>query len=341
MKPNLNNNLNSGYFTALSKMQRKNSIRKVYAYVESYDDIGFWGNVLRRFETDQLKFDIFPASRDTLTKGKKEALSRFKEVGALQSGESLVVCVDSDYDYLLQDTTYISSKINRSDAIFQTYCYSIENYWCMDRQLDIACMQATNNSRRIFDFSLWLKNYSEVIYELFIWSVLFYRKGDKNAFKLLEFCKLISIGHSFHIADQGRGALQRLHRRTKIKLEELETEHASLLGFKQELTHELLSLGVLPHNCYLFIQGHTLMEKVALSLLRPVCNALINERLEEIHELGRGDDERSNSETHYRHSTANIYDVLKFNTEFRDSEFYKRIEADIQRYIDKYHFSAQ
>lgn len=41
-------------------------------------------------------------------------------------GRSLIACVDSDYDFLLQGATNTSRKINRNRYIFQTYTYAIE-----------------------------------------------------------------------------------------------------------------------------------------------------------------------------------------------------------------------
>ena len=41
-------------------------------------------------------------------------------------GRSLIACVDSDYDFLLQGATNVSRKINRNPYIFQTYGYAIE-----------------------------------------------------------------------------------------------------------------------------------------------------------------------------------------------------------------------
>lgn len=76
-------------------------------------------------------------------------------------GRSLIACVDSDYDFLLQGATNTSRKINRNRYIFQTYTYAIENYHCFAESLHEVCVQATLNDRSILDFNFYLKKYSE------------------------------------------------------------------------------------------------------------------------------------------------------------------------------------
>lgn len=82
-------------------------------------------------------------------------------------GRSLIACVDSDYDFLLQGATNTSRKINRNRYIFQTYTYAIENYHCFAESLHEVCVQATLNDRSILDFNSYLKRYSEIVYPLF------------------------------------------------------------------------------------------------------------------------------------------------------------------------------
>ena len=69
-------------------------------------------------------------------------------------GRSLIACVDSDYDFLLQGATKVSHRINKSPYILQTYGYAIENFHCFADSLHEVCVQATLNDRHILDLSL-------------------------------------------------------------------------------------------------------------------------------------------------------------------------------------------
>lgn len=71
MNKRLKENLQSEYFAAANRLQSKKQRRKIVAYVEAYDDIIFWRNVLSRYENEQRYFEIMLPSKKRLTKGKK------------------------------------------------------------------------------------------------------------------------------------------------------------------------------------------------------------------------------------------------------------------------------
>ena len=75
------------------------------------------------------------------TKGKKSALRSCIEHNGL--GKSLIACVDSDYDWLLQGVTQTSREIISNPYVIQTYAYAIENYQCWAGSLHQICVQCT------------------------------------------------------------------------------------------------------------------------------------------------------------------------------------------------------
>ena len=58
MPKRLVDNVNSRYFEAANHMRPKWKKHKVIVYVESYDDIFFWRDILAEFETDDLGFEV-------------------------------------------------------------------------------------------------------------------------------------------------------------------------------------------------------------------------------------------------------------------------------------------
>ena len=44
-------------------MKPSGARRRIVAYVEGYDDVMFWRNVLTRFENDKLDFEVMLPSR--------------------------------------------------------------------------------------------------------------------------------------------------------------------------------------------------------------------------------------------------------------------------------------
>ncbi|MBD9092961.1 MAG: DUF4435 domain-containing protein, partial [Bacteroides oleiciplenus] len=118
MATSLKHNLTSAYFNAANKLYPKKARRRIVAYVESYDDVAFWRTLLAEFETDEYYFQVMLPSATSLAKGKKMVL--MNTLNTTELGKSLIACVDSDYDFLLQGKTSVSHKINSSPYIFQT-----------------------------------------------------------------------------------------------------------------------------------------------------------------------------------------------------------------------------
>lgn len=92
----LRDNINSAYISAMNRLGGKHARKRIVAYVESYDDVFFWSNLLRPLETDNYYFEVMLPSRTSLCKGKKIALSN--DLGR-RLGSCMIACVDADYDF--------------------------------------------------------------------------------------------------------------------------------------------------------------------------------------------------------------------------------------------------
>ena len=161
MAKRLSQNLNSDFIAAANRLRPKQARHKIVAYVESYDDVFFWSSLLRSLETPHYYFEVMLPSRTSLSKGKKIAL--MNDLGD-RLGTSMIACVDADYDYLMQgETTEASWQVCRNPFVFHTYVYAIENFQCYAPTLQNVCVMATLNDRRIFDFEVFLQQYSEII----------------------------------------------------------------------------------------------------------------------------------------------------------------------------------
>ena len=107
MARTLLNNVNSNYFNALNALKGKTHRQRIVAYVESYDDVSFWRNILDAYENDKRYFEVMLPSHQNLTKGKKRVLANLLQENM---GEHMIACVDADYDYLLQGATPTSKQ---------------------------------------------------------------------------------------------------------------------------------------------------------------------------------------------------------------------------------------
>lgn len=331
MATTLRDNLTSSYFSAAHKLYSKKARRRIIAYVESYEDIAFWRTLFEEFENDELYFQVMLPSATSLAKGKKMVLMNTLNTDEL--GKSLVACVDSDYDFLLQGATNTSRKINRNRYIFQTYAYAIENYHCFAESLHEVCVQATLNDRHILDFNAYLTHYSETVYPLFLWNIWFYRRRDTNTFPMYEFhactgLREISLKHP-------ERSLEALERRVRQKLAELKKQFPHWVSQVNKLKEEMKDLGLVPESTYLYMQGHHIMDNVVMKLLIPVCTTLRRERELEIKRLAEHDKQFRNELTCYQNSQVDVGIMLKRNAAYKRLYHYEWLRQDIWEYLTK------
>lgn len=331
MATSLRDNLTSSYINAAHKLYSKKVRRRIIAYVESYEDVAFWRTLLEEFEDDEHYFQVMLPSSTSLAKGKKMVL--MNTLNTAELGKSLIACVDSDYDFLLQETTNTSRKINRNKYIFQTYTYAIENYHCFADSLHEVCVQATLNDRSILNFSAYLKSYSEIVYPLFLWNIWFYRRRDTNAFPMYELhactaIRDISLKHPEH-------SLEAIERRVNAKINELKRHFPHYINEVDRLPDQLKELGLLPETTYLYMQGHHVMDNVVMKLLIPVCTVLRREREQEIKRLAGHNEQFRNELTCYENSQVNVEIMLKKNVAYKKLFHYEWLRKDLQKYLAK------
>ena len=156
--------------------------RLVKVYVEGYEDVAFWRGIFDHFQNPYLRFEISVPDRGDLPKGKKVLLSMIP-----RSGEELLLCVDSDFDYLFAGRTEQSSEVIGAKFMFHTYAYATENYLCYAPSLHNVCVKATKNDTHIFDFVRFMHEYSCAIYPAFLWYAYSARLSSEGVFTLADF----------------------------------------------------------------------------------------------------------------------------------------------------------
>ena len=343
MSSRLRDHLNSRYFEAANQLTSKKARRRIVAYVESYDDIYFWRTVLSRFENEHRYFEVMLPSHKQLERGKKAVLSsdapqRGDKPELLrtpfpleQFGQAMIACVDADYDYLLQGATPQSRKVLESPYVFHTYAYAIENMQCYAPSLHDVCVSVTLNDHRIFDFEDYLRQYSEAVFPLFVWSVWFYRTGKHNKFTLSDFSRIADPG-GFNVFDP-QPSIDHLRSKVNRKVRQLQAEYPNNKEEYIRLKNEIKELGVTPQTTYLYIQGHHLFDTVVVPILSKVCNRLRMERQDEIARTARHHVQRKNEMSCYEHSLQDIRQMLRKNTGYILSEQYRCIQQDVEQFL--------
>lgn len=331
MPKGLKDQISSSYIEAANRLTSKKARRRIVAYVESYDDIFFWRSVLSRFESDKLYFEVMlPARSNHLERGKKAALM---SLVSDKVGRDMIACVDADYDYLIQGVTFTSQKILDSKYVFHTYAYAIENLQCYAPSLHDVCVGVTLNDHSIFDMAEYLRQYSQAIFPLFVWSIWHYRNGSYGRFSILDFLKSIELG-KFSLAS-AENILQHLRKKVARKVDTLRHENPGAKESYLAVKEDIKRLGVTPDTTYLYIQGHHLFDKVVSPMMEKVCSALIHQRQTEIAHQSMHSTQRSNELSCYANSLSDVTTMLKKNYGYQTSTPFTRILKDIEEYLKR------
>ncbi len=322
---NTNSKLIESYY-----LLNKKSFFVIEVYVESYDDVAFWRDILQVYETETLKFHIQPAFAYEAKKGKKAVL----ELLSANAGSFLLLCVDSDYDYLRKNRTSTSKIINESPYILQTYTYSIENWKCFSKSLHSVCVKATYNDDILINFEIFLEKYSRTIFELFCWSVYLNLIEGDNRFTIKQFCELVKIEKNSIAEDfsnHGESLIQAIKIKVDNKLLELKNLYTDYQEAVDNLKHEMSEVN--ESNCYLFIQGHTLFENVVLKLLNSFCSFLIKTKHQNISAADVSYNVKIQERYEYNNQLKDVKDVLEINTDFKNCFLFEKIKTDIENYL--------
>ena len=104
---------------------------------------------------------------------------------------------------------------------------------------------------------------------------------------------------------------------------------------------DLKVLGVTPQTTYLYIQGHHLFDTIVSPIMSKVCNLLRQERENEIYHATAHKTQKSNEMTCYENSLQDIKVMLKKNSGYMTSEPFRRLQADVEDFLNNGRKSKQ
>lgn len=318
-------NITSEYIEAISALHKRN---RVMVYVEGYDDIPFWRAIFDEFETPDRQFEISTPARSDLAKGKKVVLQF-----AAQAGRSLILCVDSDFDYLFGEHSAQSRMVNHTPYLLQTYTYAIENYQCYPPSLHSVCVRATKKDTHIFDFEEFMAEYSQTIYPVFVWYAYAARVDRPTIFTLADFRNTVKINF-VNVEDNGEDTLVWLGKQVTKRLKFLRAKHQKRLPEVEKFEAYLRERGVVPEETHLYMQGHALLDNVVSPLVGTVCNALRKIAVGEILGSSRKGLPLNNELSSYNNSLADADELLKTNTGFRSCPLFAKLRSDLVRLLE-------
>lgn len=258
--------------------------------VEGKSDVEFWEVIFRKFAPElKLKFNYYSekgGGRNEVVNYKKYAEQR------------LLLCVDSDYNYLLQDEEILNNLY-----IFQTYTHSIENYNCIPENLN-KMLEAVRGD---VDFKYLLSEYSKTIYRQLLWTLHVKGIGMVKPNKKVLYLKTTEIN-----LNDFSNTLNEVKSRVDTFIKEKEPDKEVL----ENLNRQIKKLGIKKTETYLYIQGHSIQDCVVKNL---------------INKLFLSNKEKSTSLKYtWKESLKNNYLLALENPETTPMH---KIKADIEKYL--------
>jgi Protein of unknown function (DUF4435) len=295
------------YFKSLLIRLRKD----VAVRIEAVSDVPFWSFVFKMV-LPHLKPEFYPQSNEfpsANTTGKKCVLL-LKEY----ADKELILCVDSDYDYLLENPKL------KSPFIFQTYTYSFENYHCYSSSLKKVWQNVVNTEGVAFDFEEFLKDYSQIIHELLIQSLWIAHNQPANVINIEEkLGKAIMLPKHFK-SKSIQGVLDdfKIHIEQKLKDNILPTS---------EFRDKLASLGLTSENAYLFARVKNVFANV-LTLLNNLKENYKNHITLETEAIIDRNERNKQRQTIFK-AFKKSDECLKENLDFKECFLFKKLEQDL------------
>lgn len=309
------------------QLRRDPDKKFIQIFVEGYEDVSFWRGIFDNYESNTLTFEVAVPPREDLAKGKKVIMGMIGETSPYR-----ILCVDSDFDYLFGNTTEQAKTINNTPYLFHTYAYSTENFLCYGPALHNVCVKATKNDARIFDFDKFLREYSKIIFPLFIWYAYSAHLKNENVFTLLEFKSSVKLNY-MEVEKNGQDTLDWLRLQVRKRLDVLHRNNPEYEDKLPEFTKQLEERGLKPEETYLYMQGHTLMDNVVIIMLNAVCEKLklmSNIRINTSSKTGVA---LKNELSNYNNALRSVRDVLLDNESYKECPLYKKLQQDIESYI--------
>jgi len=256
---------------------------QITCYVEGIEDVHFWKDIFDSF-APELKIIFYPYSRENnLKSGKKTVLS---ERNLKNASASLILCVDSDLEYLLKNEPLLSHPY-----IFHTYTYSIENYKIFPEALARIVDKSSYPNMQHFSFVNFIKDYSKATYPLLRYILYFEKKKLEQIARkqpnvisepLISEKKLKSVfcikPNEIDLADNANDVITGLKNRVSNLIAQIKKKHSDI--DLSQIDSTLSELNIKEEEIYCYLNGHIMYDCVAKIMMGKVISDYRKEKRE-------------------------------------------------------------
>lgn len=320
MASSLISNINNEYY------QQANSLdgtpNRIQVLVEDLIDVPVWYKILNHVNPNK-HFVVTPYYDKAKSMGKTHVLDM-----SSQFGDYFIGCVDSDFDWLLEDYTKEGAIIKNNPYILQTFAYSIENLTAQPYDLSSTIVNSTlctegqvqslNN-----DAINFIESISKSVYPVLIWILLFKKKRIRISIQEIWDKLFNGRIYDYIVNNQGIGldkmqkhVIKKFDKSAKLLIRNFEYCYPKFTDRVLKLKDELkVKYNLSSKNAFLFVRGHDLQKFMHHVFFSPIEKDLINITQQHISNFPHSE-QRSLALKNYKNLRTAFQLLQDRNTEF-------------------------
>lgn len=265
--------LNSEYIQRLKSFAQDRTRNYVSVYVEGEDDIAFWAHALNQYG-NQAKFQFTVTTNKKAVLGGRSTNGKVELLKMENLGPNKIVCVDADFDLLIDDYSAYTQKIRQNIYVVHTTYYSIENIlFCEEFYTSLS--QRLKMADSIVVYQEQLKWISLTCLDIFLLLLSYSKENSANRiFWFKDFANCLDEICTNDIGDYSKSQSYKenwSHKYTSLfsaRNVEISTIHVGLN-----------SAGYTDEQFYMLMRGHDLYNSIIKPWFEKKINQTINEKI--------------------------------------------------------------
>lgn len=286
----------------------------VFVYVEDYLDKSFWRYCLEPF-TDRYEIVtcFYHNKKNTGTLGKDILLNAVEERKLFPSKNRLV-CIDSDYD-LLVDTNQYANLVRDNDYIITTGdSYSIENLKCTPENARRISYQLSLSDQLTIDFDSIFADVSTLFADLFLTTIA--TKNSDSPYSIDQFkddVALLEFDEYGNITEKSR---KNIIKKTEKIDAEFEAYSEQIQYYKDLIQQKEYQ----PETYYILMQGHAIHENFVSPLIQEIAYPRFHAEFNGVSTLNLSNDGKKDR----RQALLNVVGIDSKDQTYSKNDFYLR-----------------
>lgn len=302
-------------------------------YVENPSDISFWRCIVQHQAKD--RYVVKPASKDNAN-GKRTLEKMYPDLH-----KSLLVGVDSDFDYICPERHANAVALNQNRFVLHTFAYSRESYECCHDAIKGLCETLYCHDQLPSQIHDALNAYSCITYPaLCLFAFLHNQDWQQHIDGL--FIEAVKLPAESCLLKDDLTINQAVINQLETKVQQYIDTYTEQIDDHEAYTHFVENLrdkNINEGTAYLFIDGHSLQDKIIKPMLKKIKNATRLAEIEYVKATYANETQKATQRTKINEIT-NFYKSRDLNTlffsrqDYTELAIYTQIRDKLQAVLD-------